>query len=623
VSILHFTENLNHIFETLCVSNAAIAKQSGIDPSLISRYRLGDRVPTENSIQFIKLCHSIALYAEENGLSDTLKTQCRLNGNGNLQDQIITYLIPQKSRRKERQLPPPKKQKDYNFFGEKLNALMNILDVSNIRLAKTLSVDSSLISRFRNGLRIPQKNSEMMNHLCRYFYKRVLAGGFEDKFAQLLGITKQMITDDSDKLMEYFIAWLSGSTESQTIGAMDHFLSMMDSFHVSNYPQALSENILKSLNIMYHNIPKYIGINGFRCAIIRFLSTVALAKQPRTLKLYSDQRMDWLTDDPDFMQKWAALMVSVLFNKNRVQIIHNIERNLPEMLVGIEKWMPLYMTGMLEAFYCKKAGDFRFAHTLFVAPKLAAINANLVTGTEDRGNYLYSENTEDIDYLEVQFDALMELSKPLVRVFHARNITEYYFYLGEMSEQPGKTKKLLLSLSIATMPKVLLEKILIRNELESSEIERILILYDSRVHQFETELKNGGVTEYITLPSDEELFTGRVELNLSSLFLNRTITYTTEEYSEHICAILSLINEQDQYHFEPLKERPFVNIQIALKSDVGVMVLKSDDPTAGFWFGHPMMCRAFEEYIDVISDKIKLPLANKNNLVNLLSKYVT
>lgn len=619
---MNFDEKLNAIFTLLNCSNSKIAKASGIDSSLVSRFRTGARVPRVNSSQFLKLCDGILSYAMENSLWVKLKDACGLAGTGNPKDEIYAYLLPPSHKVISNHQVHKPKLNAYPFFGEKLNALMNMLDISNIRLARSLNVDSSLISRFRNGLRTPPKNSQLLVNLCTYFYNRVILGGFENELSELLNISKPMVVNGGDSLITYFIDWISDTTEAQDTGAMDSFLEKLDSFTVDKNLQLPPVNIIATPDILNETACEYVGIDGFRHAIIRFLGSVATSNQPRTLKLYSDQNMEWLTTDTGFIQKWAALMYAVLLKKNRIKIIHHIDRGLPEMLVGIEKWLPLYMTGMIEAFYCNKTSDSRFTNTSFVAPQLAAITANFVAGTENTGKYQYSSTLELISYSEAQFDALMEMSKPLLQVFSDQNSSEYHFCIGEMAKQQGQVKKLILSPSIATMPKCLLEKILIRNKTDPTLTEKILILHNTCVKQFKMELQSGGVIEYLALPDDERLFSEKIELNLYNLFLSKPITYTTEEFSEHICAIVSLLNEYDSYHLVPLPDSPFSSIQMIVKSGTGAMILKSEKPAAAFWFGHPIMCLAFNEYLDSLSQKSKIPFGNKSSLMNLLKKYL-
>jgi len=618
---LSFDKRINKIFSILNCSNAEISKASGIDASIVSRFRTGARIPRASSLQFLKLCGGIVSYARENCLWEDLKEACGLAGSGKPEDKIYAYLISQSGKTRSKRLDSKPDQRTTYFCGEKLNVIMNMLDISNIRLARVLNVDSSLISRFRNGLRTPSRNSQLVVNLCTYFYKRVLAGGFEGEFADMLGISKSMLVNGGEQSVLHLADWLFDQVETQNTNAIDSFLEKLNSFTANRNLQLPDVDTIINSGILDESITEYAGIDGFRRAVIRFLSSVLISNQPLNLKLYSDQNMDWLSTDAVFLQKWSALMYAILLKKNHIQIIHNIDRRLPEMLVAVEKWIPLYMTGMIKSFYCKRTGDGRFAHTLFIAPQLAAINAHLVIGTESSGKYQYISKEDSISYYETQFNVLRNLSKPLVEVFNEKNLKEYHYRMGEMAMKKGKTKKLLLSLSMATMPEALLKKILIRNKIDHQEIEKILMMHDICIKQFKNELQNGSVIEYVALASDEALYAGKVNLNLSNLFLSQSITYTFEEYSEHILAILYLLRENANYNLVLLQENPFAYIQMTVKSNVGAMVLKSDAPTAAFGFGHPMMCQAFNEYLNAISEKSIITADNRNSLYNQLNYY--
>ena len=51
----------------------------------------------------------------------------------------------------------------------------------------------------------------------------------------------------------------------------------------------------------------YMGIDGLRTAVIRFL-TMAEGSECRELMLYSDQDMGWMTEDENYRNSWAYMM---------------------------------------------------------------------------------------------------------------------------------------------------------------------------------------------------------------------------------------------------------------------------------------------------------------------------
>lgn len=615
---MNFAEKCNRIFLTLNCSNSDIARRGGIDPSLISRYRTGSRQPGGQSSQLLMFCMGIVSYAQEKGLSDKLRHECGLTGLGNNRDELIAYLTEDKE--KPQSTNKNDSHSDAGLFSEKLNILMNMFCISNIRLARVLNVDSSLISRFRNGLRTPLKNPPLMEKMCANFYKLARQNEMEQELSDLIGFSVSRF-EYKDEFINNFMKWFSLDNQLYKSGTVDGFLEKLDNLVLVKMPELLPLNSILTDDVMQDISGVYIGIEGLRRAVIRFLGTIAMSASPGTLKLYSDQNMSWLSGDPGFLQKWTSLMYAVLIKKTHIKIIHNINRNLEEMLAGIEKWLPLYMSGMVEGFYRKSHNDPWFSHTVFVASKTAAICSCLAAGTEDTGVYHYYDTREQTAYCENQMNALMANAKPLIRVFNKNRAADYLLFTSELSKIRGTLKRLTASPSSALIPARLLERMLRRTGAQEEEINRILIVHADSVKQFERELKNGYVSEYMVFPSDEDLLAGRVILNISDTFAERTIFYTPDEYSEQIIHLIELL-AHEHYDIVPIPECPFANIQIAVKENAGAVVRKTDKPVTVFWFDHPLMCKALGEYIDAFGQKIRLPITGRNELIKYLGKYI-
>jgi len=171
------------------------------------------------------------------------------------------------------------------------------------------------------------------------------------------------------------------------------------------------------------------------------------------------------------------------------------------------------------------------------------------------------------------------------------------------------------------MPSELLQKMLDRNAISEKRREAIWSVYHIHKNMFNKLLMNGSVTEYIPMPADDSLFEGKIHINAFDALAPEHIYYTPEEYSQHIGHIKELLIKNESYKLVPLPENPFENIQIIVKNNVGTFIIKSEHPMVAFFFGHPLMCNAFLEYLDSLSGKcIAIPY-DKNSIINYLSKY--
>lgn len=167
--------------------------------------------------------------------------------------------------------------------------------------------------------------------------------------------------------------------------------------------------------VLLDSSPHYMGTKGLQKAVIRFLC-MAIISGAKELLLYSDEEMDWLVEDADFHLKWITLMTASVNHGIHIKIIHNIERDIPEMFEAIKSWLPLYMSGMIEPYYCTEKHENRFLHTLFLCPEVACISAFHGTEAPSERFYHYYTDKKFLNCRYQTFDSLLNASKLLVRM---------------------------------------------------------------------------------------------------------------------------------------------------------------------------------------------------------------
>ncbi|MEA5152767.1 MAG: hypothetical protein VB039_09240 [Oscillospiraceae bacterium] len=165
----------------------------------------------------------------------------------------------------------------------------------------------------------------------------------------------------------------------------------------------------------------YFGNAGKRRAVERFFRAILQEREPQTLLLFSDEPFSWLYEDAAFAKQWFALFAAVLRRGNRVKIIHTISRDMNEMIEGLAKWIPVYMTGAIEPYYYPRLRDGVFQRTLFVAPKTAAIAASSVQRGAEGALNLYITDKAAVSSLAAEYMQLSALCKPLMRIYTAQS----------------------------------------------------------------------------------------------------------------------------------------------------------------------------------------------------------
>ena len=603
-----FSEKVNRIFSLLEITSADLARAAECDKSNISRMASGARVPKNGGAGAWRLVNGIFLCADEKGKTDELCTliSCKDRSSADeIKAQIMAWLYDGENAAGKRS-EQPKDKVPFRAFGEKLDAVMELAEISNIRLGKLVNIDTSYISRFRNGLRSPKSNHRIMDAICTVLLHRL---DEQNKIKQL-GILMKVDTDtmtDEEEAFALFHDWLYDADKTDSSFVVEKLLENIDTFSLDTKIPLPSFDEVADEKIVNSDDTVYFSSAGLQNAVIRFLANV-ISSGEKELYLYSDQNMSWMTE-PAFWKKWAALMLGCVKNGIKIHIIHNVDRDISEMIDAIISWLPLYMSGTISSYYCKKQKNSRFSNTLFLCPGVACIKGSNVIGTEDQnGEYRYDTDSKILKMHQAAFNGLLANAKQLVRI--CGNLE------NEGTAQIGNSGMTVLgtTLSLATMPKETLLSILERNNADEAVTNRALFVWESRKKLLDDNLHNAFVRECIPLADEESLFGNRVCADIPGL----AVTYTPKEYAEHIRSILALSDENLKFHFYTLPDAPFANTQIVL-SDGLVTISRLNAPQVTFLISHPLMCEAFIAYADRITAWYK---QDKLSVKSLLERYL-
>lgn len=581
----------------LQIRNVKLSYASKLDSSLISRYRKGERVPRPNKQQYHKLLNGIRILAEETGKVTDLFNLCSVDnigiGDNKLIDALSTWLISDELSDKHLQYKSSSPKLSQAQFSTRFSAIMSLLGISNIRLAKFLNVDASLISRYRNGSRLPVHDSQISSNICTYFINRAEVQKQINSLCTLCGANTTM------DLYNAIHHYLYSCTKISGYESIDLFLNKLDTILMNSDKKLPLFETIATPDIMSDQSCYYIGSNGLRSAVKRFLCQIVEQPFTHELLLYSDQNMEWLTGNQEFSQIWTYLMIMVLKNKNKIKIIHNFNRNLEEMFEGITKWLPLYISGLITPYYTNE-GESKFSHTIFIEKNVGAITASFVKEMDYSAVYHYILEKGLLENYVVQYKKMLQRATQFLNVYNRNNKMEY---LGQLSKNMAENFELSLlsqSPSIMTMPKELLQIILERNKIPEDKCMEILSYHKTLSEGFLHTVSANKVLELIYMPSSGDIATGKVEIDISGFLLDTPIYYTEEEFSLHKLAIDNLLERHSNYLLISLGRSPFHNVQILSKKGASIIISKTGSSAVAFAFNSPQIREAFEQYLNYL-----------------------
>ena len=593
-----FHEKIRQIFALLGVTLTEFARAAGCDKSNISRIASGARVPKNGGAGARRLVDAIYLCSDEKDGLDALCTliSCEDRTSAHrIRERIMAWLYdgeetavrrPERTEEKNGKVP-------YRAFGERLDALMKLTGLSNIRLGRSLNTDPSYISRFRSGLRSPRANPKVMSDLCSLLLSRALEQGKGEALGKLIGMPEEALSD-REAAWEWLYRWLFSAESGDGTPLVERLVDRIGSFSADIKKPPLSFEEAADIGLLRETTTAYCGVEGLRRAVIRFLGNI-VERGEKELFLYSDQNMEWMVSDPEFRAKWVTLMILCVTGGTRITVVHNINRDLSEMEEAIESWLPLYPSGMIRAFWCRTSGGDRFSTTMFLCPGYACITGCNIGGAEaEKGLYRFDTDPALLGAHEAFYGELLNRSGELAGVHGSENI-------GRLGEEDITSLSVITNtLSLATMPETVILSALERAGADEAEKARVIDLKEKRLSVLESKAKKGFLHEFVPTPGDEELFEGRVPMDIPGF----SLAYTPSEYAEHIRGILAISERCAGYRFCALPEEAFEDIRLLI-SDRAVAVERLRAPYVTILLEQPDLCRAFTAYAERIREKYK------------------
>lgn len=114
-------------------------------------------------------------------------------------------------------------------------------------------------------------------------------------------------------------------------------------------------------------------------------------------------------------------------------------------------------------------------------------------------------------------------------------------------------------------------------------------------------LKNNSVTDIIPNLSKSEF--AKYPILLSTLFGEKDIVYSYDEYMTHLKYTKTFSEGKPNYSIKLSAENAFRNIQIMIHEGKWVIIAKSNSPAIQFVIQHPMLRDAIENlYLPIVDD---------------------
>lgn len=575
---MKFNEVLNAYLKELNCSSKKLSTESGLSESVISRYRSGERTPVKESEQMNKLTAALFNIAQENG-----QKKCTLDKIANDLNSTL-----------------PSDDFDYATFSNNLNSLITSLNINTHEMSKYIVFDASHISRIRYGKARPSNPMEFSNKICSYIFSRYKNPEDISNLQTIIGCKKSDLSNS--KLCNTLFDWLT-SEATPVKSQASEFLYNLDSFSLDDYIKAIKFDELKVPIIPFYKVKTkhYYGLEEMKEGELNFFKATVLSKSKEDIFMCSDMPMEDMAKDVDFGKKWMFAIAMCLKKGHHLNIIHNLDRPLKEMMLGLESWIPIYMTGQISPYYLKDNKNNIYNHFNYVSGAVA-LTGECIKGHHDKGMYYLTTNKNEIKYYKEKSDLLLKKAKPLMKIYRENNLKEYELFLRKDENIICDRTRYLSSLPLFTISDELLIKILKRNKISTNDIDKIIKYKNNELKYMNNIIKSNKVNDYTYIIKDDEFKNDTPSLFLNNLFYDKKINYTYKEYMEHLKLTKDFSKNENNYEINYIKEKTFKNITISFLKDNYVIISKSSNPTIHFVIKHPKLIESIENFNPLVKE---------------------
>ena len=575
---MNFKEVLNKYLQELNCSQKKLSEVSNLSETVISRYRSGDRTPIKNSEQMKKLTTAIFNIAQKNGKNKYTFDKIINDFNSTL----------------------PSDDFDYTTFSNNLNTLITSLNINTNEMSKFIIFDASHISRIRYGKAKPSNPIDFSNKICSYIYSKYKSSEDINKLSIIIGCKKSDLTNN--KLYNTLFSWLTSENVS-TKNQISDFLYNLDSFNLDDYIKVIKFDKLKVPTIPFYRTKTrhYYGLEEMKEGELNFFKSTVLSKSTEDIFMCSDMPMEDMAEDIEFGKKWMFAIAMCLKKGLHLNIIHNLDRPFNEMMLGLESWIPIYMTGQISPYYLKDLKNSIYNHLNYVSG-VTALTGECIKGFHNKGIYYLTTNKKEINAYKEKANFMLKKAKPLMEIFRENNINEYEMFLRKDENIFSDRKRLLSSLPLFTISDELLIKILKRNSISKIDTDKIIKYKNDELKYMKNIMKKNIVNDYIYKIKENDFKANEPSLLLDNLFFNKRINYTYKEYIEHLNLTKNYSKEENNYKMNYIYDQTFKNITITTVKNNYVIISKNSNPTIHFIIEHPKLIDAIENFNPLVKE---------------------
>ena len=568
---MKFNEQINHYLELTNTTQKELADTAGLSTSTISRYCSGKKEPSYSSTEMKQIAAAFAGIASARNIDLGSYEEILSALQSSSQDMLRV---------------------DYEVFLSNLKYLMDYLNVRSSELARGIHVDSSNISKILSGTSHPGNINHFISSVAVYLAHRFSSTNDRLSLASLLGTSPDELTLPP-AVQDRIARFLGSHPGVEADDPLPHFLTVLDQFDLNDYLKKVHFDDIKLPPAVPHltNRKEYTGLQRMMDSELDFISTTIMSRSMEDSIQYSDMPLEEMAADPEFIKKYMIGMAMMLKKGLHFHIIHDVNRPLPEMMIGLESWIPLYMTGQISPYYFPSSQNSVFCHLLKVSGS-AALEGTAISGNQKDGKYILYRSREDIEHCRTRARQMLDKAQILMDIYRSDRRDLYHQQLESIYRAP-KIRLICSSLPLMFLSRDLLNDVLNDSDLPQEVFSVIMTYYDRFRPLLISMLEQSRIQLILPETTDDE--TG-LPLSLSDLFLEESVVLDQRRSAAAVNELEELAQKYPSFETAYDPDPVFRNTNITIIENKYVVVSKEKSPAIHFVIHHRKMVCAFQDY---------------------------
>ena len=527
-------------------------------------------------------------------------------------------------------------------FSEKLSFLIRHFNSSNSKLAKSIAVDPSLVSKWVHDRRVPPIDSPYISQIAEYFLK---ISSPEYPQAMLINLLQ---ADFPEQNLEIFtvrkmalVEWLSCSNVSRqhlneltdrAIAPSQRWSKLFDSNPPNEKHGLTNEQPFLFPRTDRGQAPGEIGSyeffrgrTGRRQVVLNFMQAVLETNVPVELLLASQEDVQWILEEAEFLAQWSMMLKEILRRGHKIKIIHTVNRDISQINAMIKHWIPLHLTGKIESYYHPKYEQPALVKTMFLARGIASVLSISTPPGNDSEYTFHFQDPLVMGLLEQFFQSFLAQCRPLLKAYAQDDISRLSDEIDDMQKKPGYIYTLNDGLSSLTMPFSLYARLIERSSLSTKVKKERLDLHEHWSEVFLQAIKHHRFREICPLEAVNLLINEDVYLYPGSeFFLSKSLNFEPADLLEHLVNLIWLLENNENYELLLINNSSNLmpgGISLTFKEDYLAIISSSNDKSPyAIATSEGNLLQAFEAYFEDIYQQLPPNNRNKAWIINKLKR---